>query len=104
MQAAALIGVAVADFYPQFSLTGNLNYQSSLARDLLSGGNGVYSAGPSGQLADFFGRQHDFQPALAEGGDGRGLYHLSENRAGGVVRRGELPGGVCQGMGPSPGA
>ena len=45
-QAAALIGVAVADFYPQFSLTGNLNYQSSLARDLLSGGNGVYSAGP----------------------------------------------------------
>jgi multidrug efflux system outer membrane protein len=45
-QAAALIGVAVADFYPQFSLTGNLNYQSSLARDLFSGGNGIYSAGP----------------------------------------------------------
>ncbi|MGA2556922.1 MAG: TolC family protein, partial [Verrucomicrobiota bacterium] len=45
-QAAAQIGVAVADFYPQFSLTGNLNYQSSLARDLFSGGNGIYSAGP----------------------------------------------------------
>jgi NodT family efflux transporter outer membrane factor (OMF) lipoprotein len=43
---AALIGVAVADFYPQFSLTGSLNYQSSLARDLFSGGSGVYSFGP----------------------------------------------------------
>jgi multidrug efflux system outer membrane protein len=36
-QAAALIGVAVADFYPQFSLTGTLNYQSSAARDLFAG-------------------------------------------------------------------
>ena len=45
--AAALIGVAVADFYPQFSLTGNLNYQSSLARDLFAGGNGIYSGDPS---------------------------------------------------------
>jgi NodT family efflux transporter outer membrane factor (OMF) lipoprotein len=45
-QAAALIGVAVADFYPQFSLTGSLNYQSSLARDLFSGGSGIYSFGP----------------------------------------------------------
>jgi NodT family efflux transporter outer membrane factor (OMF) lipoprotein len=44
--AAALIGVAVADFYPQFSLTGSLNYQSSLARDLFAGPNGVYSGGP----------------------------------------------------------
>jgi NodT family efflux transporter outer membrane factor (OMF) lipoprotein len=45
-QAAALIGVAVADFYPQFSLTGSLNYQSSIARDLFAGPNGVYSGGP----------------------------------------------------------
>jgi NodT family efflux transporter outer membrane factor (OMF) lipoprotein len=44
--AAALIGVAVADFYPQFSLTGSLNYQSSLARDLFAGPNGIYSGGP----------------------------------------------------------
>ena len=44
--AAALIGVAVADFYPQFSLTGSLNYQSSVARDLFAGGNGLYSGGP----------------------------------------------------------
>jgi NodT family efflux transporter outer membrane factor (OMF) lipoprotein len=44
--ATAQIGVAVADFYPQFSLTGNLNYQSSLARDLFAGPNGVYSGGP----------------------------------------------------------
>jgi NodT family efflux transporter outer membrane factor (OMF) lipoprotein len=44
--AAALIGVAVADFYPQFSLTGSLNYQNRVARDLFAGGNGIYSAGP----------------------------------------------------------
>jgi outer membrane protein, multidrug efflux system len=44
--AAALIGVAVADFYPQFSLTGSVNYQSSLARDLFAGPNGIYSGGP----------------------------------------------------------
>jgi multidrug efflux system outer membrane protein len=45
-EAAALIGVAVANFYPQFSLTGSVTYQSSLARDLFAGPNGVYSAGP----------------------------------------------------------
>jgi outer membrane protein, multidrug efflux system len=44
--AAALIGVAVAEFYPQFSLTGSLNYQSSLARDLFAGPSGFYSGGP----------------------------------------------------------
>ena len=44
--AAAQIGVAVADFYPQFSLTGSVNYQSSVARDLFAGGNGIYSGGP----------------------------------------------------------
>ena len=44
--AAAQIGVAAADFFPQFSLTGSLNYQSSLARDLFAGGSGTYSGGP----------------------------------------------------------
>ena len=44
--AAAQIGVAVADFFPQFSLTGSLNYQSSVARDLFAGGSGAYSGGP----------------------------------------------------------
>jgi len=44
--ATAEIGVAVADFFLQFSLTGNLSYQSSLARDLFAGPNGVYSGGP----------------------------------------------------------
>jgi NodT family efflux transporter outer membrane factor (OMF) lipoprotein len=44
--AAAQIGVAVADFYPQFSLTGSVNYQNSVARDLFAGGNGIYSGGP----------------------------------------------------------
>ena len=45
-EASALIGVAVADFYPQFSLTGSLAYQNSVARDLFAGPNGVYSGGP----------------------------------------------------------
>jgi outer membrane protein, multidrug efflux system len=45
-QAAALIGVAVADFYPQFSLTGSLNYESTVAKDMFAGPNGFYSAGP----------------------------------------------------------
>jgi NodT family efflux transporter outer membrane factor (OMF) lipoprotein len=44
--AAAQIGVAVADFYPQFSLTGSVNYQNSVARDLFAGANGIYSGGP----------------------------------------------------------
>ncbi len=44
--AAALIGVAVAEFYPQFSLTGSLNYQNSAMRDLLAGPNGIWSVGP----------------------------------------------------------
>ncbi len=44
--AAAQIGVAVADFYPQFSLTGSVNYQNSVARDLFAGGSGIYSGGP----------------------------------------------------------
>jgi len=45
-QAAALVGVAVADFYPQFSLTGSLSYNSSAAHDLFAGPNGLYSFGP----------------------------------------------------------
>jgi outer membrane protein, multidrug efflux system len=44
--AAALIGVAAAEFYPQFSLTGSLNYQNSVARDLFAGPSGLYSGGP----------------------------------------------------------
>jgi NodT family efflux transporter outer membrane factor (OMF) lipoprotein len=44
--AAAQIGVAVADFFPQFSLNGSLSYQSSLARDLFAGPSGMYSGGP----------------------------------------------------------
>jgi NodT family efflux transporter outer membrane factor (OMF) lipoprotein len=45
-EAAAQIGVAVAAFYPQFSLTGSLDYQNSLSRELFAGPSGVYSGGP----------------------------------------------------------
>ncbi len=45
-QAAAEVGVATAEFFPQFSLTGNISYQNSLARDLFAGGSGSLLAGP----------------------------------------------------------
>jgi NodT family efflux transporter outer membrane factor (OMF) lipoprotein len=44
--AAAQIGVAVSDFYPQFSLNGNVGYQNNLVRDLFAPGSGSYSGGP----------------------------------------------------------
>ncbi len=44
--AAALIGVAESAFYPQFSLTGTVNYQNSVVRDLFAGPSSFYSAGP----------------------------------------------------------
>jgi NodT family efflux transporter outer membrane factor (OMF) lipoprotein len=45
--AAAEIGVAVSQFYPQFSLNGSVNYQNSLARDLFAGPSRFWSIGPS---------------------------------------------------------
>jgi NodT family efflux transporter outer membrane factor (OMF) lipoprotein len=45
--ANAQIGVARADLFPQFSLTGNINYQSDLVRTLYSGSSRVWGVGPS---------------------------------------------------------
>jgi len=45
--ATAQVGVAVADFFPKFSLTGSLGYQSSLVRDLFAGANRFTSLGPA---------------------------------------------------------
>jgi len=45
--ANAQIGVAKADLFPQFSLTGSINYQSDLVRTLYAGANRVWAAGPS---------------------------------------------------------
>jgi multidrug efflux system outer membrane protein len=42
----AQIGVAVADFFPQFSLTGTANYQSNVLRSLFAADNLAWSAGP----------------------------------------------------------
>jgi NodT family efflux transporter outer membrane factor (OMF) lipoprotein len=44
--ATAQIGVAVSDFFPKFSLTGSINYQSDLLRTLFSTGTRAWSAGP----------------------------------------------------------
>jgi NodT family efflux transporter outer membrane factor (OMF) lipoprotein len=45
--ANAQIGVAKNDFFPQFSLTGNINYQSDLVRTLFAGSSRLWSVGPS---------------------------------------------------------
>jgi multidrug efflux system outer membrane protein len=45
--ANAQIGVAKSDLFPQFSLTGSINYQSDLVRTLYAGANRVWGAGPS---------------------------------------------------------
>jgi outer membrane protein, multidrug efflux system len=45
--ATAQIGVAKADYFPQFSLTGNLNYQSDLVRTLFAGSSRLWGVGPS---------------------------------------------------------
>lgn len=45
--ATAQIGVAIADFFPKFSLTGSLNYQNNLVEDLFAGASRFSSFGPS---------------------------------------------------------
>jgi outer membrane protein, multidrug efflux system len=45
--ANAQIGVAKADLFPQFSLTGSINYQSDLVRTMYAGANRIWAAGPS---------------------------------------------------------
>ena len=45
--ATAQIGVAVADFFPQFSLSGSLNYQNNLIEKLFTGASSFASFGPS---------------------------------------------------------
>jgi multidrug efflux system outer membrane protein len=45
--ANAQIGVAKADLFPQFSLTGSVNYQSDLLRTMYAGANRLWTAGPS---------------------------------------------------------
>jgi NodT family efflux transporter outer membrane factor (OMF) lipoprotein len=45
--ANAQIGVAKADLFPQFSLTGSINYQSDLVRTLYAGTSRLWGAGPS---------------------------------------------------------
>ncbi len=45
--ATAQIGVAKADYFPQFSLTGNINYQSDLVRNLFAGTSRLWGVGPT---------------------------------------------------------
>ncbi|HUB66664.1 MAG TPA: efflux transporter outer membrane subunit [Candidatus Methylacidiphilales bacterium] len=44
--ATAQIGVAIADFFPKFSLTGSLNYQNNLLGTLFAGSSLAWSVGP----------------------------------------------------------
>jgi NodT family efflux transporter outer membrane factor (OMF) lipoprotein len=45
--ATAQIGVAKSDLFPQFSLTGGINYQSDIARTLFAGSSRLWTVGPS---------------------------------------------------------
>ena len=45
--ATAQIGVAKAEWFPQFSLTGAFGYESDKVRTLLRSGNSIWSFGPS---------------------------------------------------------
>lgn len=45
--ATAQIGVATADLFPSFSLTGTLGYESTKGSNLFSSGNRYWTAGPS---------------------------------------------------------
>jgi NodT family efflux transporter outer membrane factor (OMF) lipoprotein len=45
--AAAMIGFAEADFYPQFLLNGSASYQNNVLRDLFAGPSRTWSIGPS---------------------------------------------------------
>ena len=65
--ANAQIGVAEADFYPTFSITGSAGYQSTRAQNLTNWSNHVWSIGPAVSLP------------LFEGGKLRGT--LAERRA-----------------------
>ncbi len=44
--ATAQIGVATADLFPRFSLTGSFGYQSNQLGSLLNSGNNIWSIGP----------------------------------------------------------
>jgi NodT family efflux transporter outer membrane factor (OMF) lipoprotein len=51
--ATAQIGVAVAQWFPQFSLTGSLGFESDKLRGLLRSDAGTWSVGPSASWAIF---------------------------------------------------
>jgi NodT family efflux transporter outer membrane factor (OMF) lipoprotein len=53
--ANAQIGVAKADLFPQFSLTGSINYQSDLVRTLYAGPSRLWAVGPSATWPIFQG-------------------------------------------------
>jgi outer membrane protein, multidrug efflux system len=66
----AKIGVAVADLYPKFTLSGSIGLQSLSSGDLLTSGSKMYSLGPSVTLPLFAGgsirKNIEVQSALQE--------------------------------------
>jgi outer membrane protein, multidrug efflux system len=53
--ATAAIGMATADLFPKFSLTGSVGFQSNTLESLLSGRNAALSIGPSASWTVFDG-------------------------------------------------
>jgi NodT family efflux transporter outer membrane factor (OMF) lipoprotein len=52
-QATALIGVATADLFPKFSLTGSFGYESASSGNLFTPGSSAWSVGPAFQWRIF---------------------------------------------------
>ena len=96
--ATARIGVATADLFPKFSLTGSFGFSSN---DLTKLGNlassKFWSFGPSGHLADLRRGQHLLEHQGPGCLNGASPAHLSKGGAHRPERRGDRPGGLRQG-------
>jgi outer membrane protein TolC len=101
--ATANVGVAVAQFYPDVSLSGQAGTRATNASDLSRWSHLFYSFGPSISLPIFEGGA-GIQFADVEGATGRGRARLSEDRPDGAARRGQRAGGVSHRSGATRGA
>ena len=80
--ATARIGVAKADLFPQFSLTGDVGLESIYASDWFTAGSRYWTAGPMAQWRIFRRRAHPRQHPPANRAPGGGAGRLRASRAG----------------------
>ena len=88
--ATAQIGVAVAQLFPQFSLTGSVGWQSNLLRTWWTEASRSFGFGPSVSWPDFPGRCDYIERPRAGGAARPGVHHVPENSPGSVSGCGKL--------------